>query len=187
MHMVTIYDNLAQRHMDVNRTGLYVDPIHNTATFLLYNLSGQLVGYQRYNPNGTKEKNNSDTGRYFTYAIKEGEKNRRIAVWGVDTIQLDSSVLFVTEGIFDANRIHLAGYPAIAILSNASNALKGFFAAFNRPTIAIMDDDKAGQEAGKMTTHAFTVPAPYHDLDEMPQSEVEHFLGQIFQKTGLRV
>lgn len=185
--MVTIYDNLAQRHMATDRQGVIIDPVGHTATFLLYNLSGQLVGYQRYNPNGTKEKNNSETGRYYTYAVKEGEKNRRIAVWGVDTIQLDSPVLFVTEGIFDANRIHLAGYPAIAILSNASTALKGFFAAFNRPTIAIMDDDKAGKEAGKMTTHAFTVPTPYHDLDEMPQDEVEVFIAQIIEKTGIQV
>lgn len=184
--MVTIHDNLTQRNMNVDRQGVVLDPLSNTATFLLYNLSGQIVGYQRYNPNGTKEKNNSETGRYYTYAIKEGEKNRKIAVWGMDTIQLDSPFLFVTEGIFDANRIHVAGYPAIAILSNSSKAVLGFFAAFNRPTIAIMDDDKAGTETGKLTTHAFTVPAPYHDLDDMPQAFVESFLAEILQKTGVR-
>lgn len=185
--MVTIYDNLTQRNMAVDRPGLFIDPVDNTATFLLYNLSGQLVGYQRYNPNGTKEKRNSDSGRYYTYAVKEGDKTRYNAVWGIETLQLNTPFVFICEGIFDANRIHLAGYPALAILSNDSRSLRGFLAAFNRPVIAIMDDDKAGQASRKMANFAYTVPSPYHDLDEMPQSEVQSFLDEILQKTGLRV
>lgn len=182
--MIDIYENLARRNMNTDRVGLSIDSESHMATFLLYNLSGQIVGYQRYNPNGSKTKNNDPVnGKYFTYAGIEGDRYRKIAVWGIDTLDGNRTLpLFITEGIFDANRIHVAGYPALAILSNNSKVLRSFFSALPMVTVAIMDRDKASEAMGKLTTAAFTVPEPYHDLDDMPQEEVVTFLGQIIQK-----
>jgi DNA primase len=173
--MQTIVENLQSRHMDIPRPGLILDETNNIATFWLYNLSGELVGYQRYNPNADKQKKNDPKGRYYNYIVPEGQK-KKIAMWGMESLSLNSRILFVTEGIFDANRVHLAGFPCVAILTNNNPSFKAWFKATGRRVIAILDNDKAGEKVGGLVHESYVVPEPYKDLDEMPQSEVEAFL-----------
>ena len=170
-----IYAELARRQMPQDHQGLIIDPDTNVASFLLYNLSGQIVGYHQYNPQGEKKARGKDVGRYYTYSGKEGTTSK-IAVWGMETYDMGSTVLFVTEGVFDANRIHRCGFPAIAILSNNSRILRSWLRSIPQTVIAILDNDAAGKMLAKTNKLSAVVPDPYKDLDEMPQPEVWQFL-----------
>ena len=77
--IVDIYSHLRARHMDINLHRPIVDTEKCVATYLLYNLSGQIVGYQQYNPNGQKGVFNSkEHGKYYTY-----RKSPTVTVWGL--------------------------------------------------------------------------------------------------------
>jgi hypothetical protein len=52
---MNIKTHLKQRHLDLELHRPILDEELNIATFLLYNLSGQLVGYQQYQPEGCKK------------------------------------------------------------------------------------------------------------------------------------
>jgi len=52
---MNIKTHLKHRHLDLELHRPILDEELNIATFLLYNLSGQLVGYQQYNPLGDKK------------------------------------------------------------------------------------------------------------------------------------
>lgn len=175
----SIEDHLRSRGIDPNRTGIVVDKKSGMVTFLLYNLSGQLVGYQRYNPHGHKFSHSSKDplmAKYYTYVIKNPEtKTRMIAVWGVDTIR-DGSPLFIVEGIFDAVKVHNAGYPAIAVLANNPKHLRSWLRTLPNVRIVIYDNDTAGRKLAKLGHKAYTVPHPYKDLGEMPQNEATEFI-----------
>jgi hypothetical protein len=119
----------------------------DVATFPLWNLSGQLVGYQQYRPHASKdEKNDPREGRYFTRV-----KDRRIGVWGLESWNL-SHTLFITEGIFDACRLTRLGVSAIASLSNdvAPNVAQWLWTVGKgRSIVAVCDNDRAGRRLAK--------------------------------------
>lgn len=175
----SIENHLRSRGIDSKRTGVILDKKSGIVTFLLYNLTGQLVGYQRYNPKGHKFSNsNKDPlmAKYYNYVIKDPEtKTRMLAVWGVDTIKIGRP-LFIVEGIFDAAKIHNAGYPAIAVLANDPKHLKSWLKTFPNKRIVIYDNDAAGKKLVKLGHKAYTVPEPYKDLGDMPQKEATKFI-----------
>jgi hypothetical protein len=119
----------------------------DVATFPLWNLSGQLVGYQQYRPHASKdEKNDPREGRYFTRV-----KDRRIGVWGLESWNF-SDTLFITEGIFDACRLTRLGVSAIASLSNdvAPNVAQWLWTVGkSRSVVAVCDNDRAGRRLAK--------------------------------------
>ena len=70
--------HLKSRGVDPESTDVIMDDETGIATFLLYNLSGQLVGYQRYNPNGDKKGRGDDlASKYFVYVTKESEHSSK--------------------------------------------------------------------------------------------------------------
>ena len=144
--MMNIVEHLKSRHVDFNLHRPIIDEENGVATFLLYNLSGQIVGYQRYNPNGEKKpSNNPKMGRYFTY-----KRHPTITVFGVETLHLSPNVVFLTEGIFDAVRITELGFSALAALSNDPVPdLKNFLTCLGRRVVVIADNDKAGRKLAK--------------------------------------
>ncbi len=123
-----------------------LDEVEQVATFYLWNLSGQLVGYQQYRPNGEKKAQNSPReGKYFTY-----KKQPTVAVWGVESLHLTPNVVFLTEGLFDAARLTERGYSALAVLSNnPSPDLANWLKCLNRRVVAVCDDDAAGRKLAK--------------------------------------
>jgi hypothetical protein len=179
MTVADIKAHLKDRGIDAEKTAVIVDRESNIATFLLYNLSGQLVGYQEYNPNEEKVRGNA--GRYFNYVSRE-DKYPKLAVWGVDTIG-NTQELFIVEGIFDAAKLHNAGKSAVAVLTNNPVHLKSWFAALPYKIIAITDNDSAGTQLKKYADAVYTVPDPYKDLGEMPQEEVNMFVERIVPST----
>jgi hypothetical protein len=123
-----------------------IDDAERVATFFLWNLSGKLVGYQQYRPEGEKKpQNNPKQGKYFTY-----RKQPTVAVWGVESLHLTPHVVFVTEGIFDAARLTERGMSALAVLSNNTGwDLRNWLGMLNRKVVAVCDGDAAGARLAK--------------------------------------
>lgn len=186
----SISDHLRSRGVDPSRPTVVVDEKTGIATFLLYDLGGRLVGYQQYNPDGSKKINGhgkqaseKDLAKYFTFVGDEG-RVKKIAVWGVDTIDIDDPLLFVTEGVFDIAKVHNAGYPGIAVLCNNPQPLRSWFKAMGKLTIAIEDNDASGSKLRNLCDAHFTVPDPYKDLGDMPQEEATKFIQSIVESLG---
>lgn len=142
---MNLVDHLCSRHMDLDLHRPMLDEVENVATFYLWNLSGQLVGYQQYRPLGEKRpQNNPKEGKYFTY-----RKQPTLAVWGVESLQYPGTV-FVCEGVFDACRLTEKGCAAVAVLSNNPTAdLANWLACLNRRVVAVCDNDPAGRRLAK--------------------------------------
>lgn len=141
-----------------------------TASFLLFNLSGQVVGYQQYRPFADKTcRNDPKSGRYFTYA-----KNTT-AVWGLETFNFRDDVLFVTEGVFDACKLHNQGLPAVAVLANNPKQLMPWLFSVPRLTVAVCDNDDAGRKLGKMCQVRLFPPSG-KDLGDMSDQQVKEFV-----------
>lgn len=179
---IEIEKNLKERGVDFNKTHVLVDKDKNAAFFFIYNLSGQMVGYQRYNPNGEKVRSNFrkshteadiELMKYKTFVT-----NKNIAVWGLESYDMYSKHLFVVEGIFDCIKIHNAGYPAIATLANnPTKSTKSWLNTLPQEIIVIYDNDDAGRKLQSVATKkSATPPHPYKDLGEMPQNKVNEFL-----------
>lgn len=144
---MSVKQHLQDRYLDTNLHTVWVSEELRCATFPLWNLSGQITGYQRYRPDGNKEKNNDPReGRYFT-RVKDG----KVGVWGLESWYA-SDTLFVTEGVFDACRVTALGYSAVAVLSFAvgpttSQWLK--LCRAQRPVVVVCDNDPSGLKLKK--------------------------------------
>lgn len=197
--MTKLADHLRSRGLDPNRTGVVVDEKTGIATFFLYNLSGKLVGYQHYNPAGEKGFSHKNSKvdkmlmKYYSYVVgRTNDNTKEIAVWGLDTYDLNIPYLFVVEGIFDAVSLHNAGVPAVALLANdPSKSTLGWIHTLPQKKIVIYDNDQAENKDKKNTAGlklrkagnvSYTVPAPYKDLNEMPQEEVNMFVRRILDE-----
>ena len=185
-HLLEDFDieaHLRERGVDPSKTKVIMDMENGIATFMLYNLSGQAVGYQRYNPRGDKkDHSNSLAAKYYTYITKESPKIAKLAVWGTENIDPRNPYLFVTEGIFDANKLKNAGYPAIAVLTNNPEHLRPWFKILNKKIVAIVDKDSAGSKLKKYADQWFEVPDGFKDLGEMPQKIANEFLNGVSKK-----
>jgi len=160
--------HLHDRGLDPSRYNCSWDD--ETASFVLFNLSGQLVGYQQYRPFAPKSvRNNPKDGRYFTYA------KDKLAVWGLESFDYRDDVLFVVEGVFDACKLHNLGVPAVAVLTNNPSQLKPWLGCLPRLTVAVCDNDKAGLKLAE-TCSKHVVCDFGKDLGDMSNCQVRNFL-----------
>ena len=156
--------HLKARHLDLELHRPVLDDAEGVATFFLWNLSGQLVGYQQYRPSAGKEKKNHPReGRYFTF-----RKSPTVAVWGVESLHLTPHVVFVTEGVFDAARLTARSVSALAVLSNdPTSDVKNFLQCLGRTVVAVCDNDPAGRRLAELGDHViFTEDKDLGDSDE---------------------
>ena len=171
------------RHVDLDLHTVWLDELERVAFFPLWNLSGQLVGYQAYRPDAEKVQKNDTKGRYYTY---KGDKmvpkhNKTVAVWGLES-WLRSTVLFITEGIFDAARLTRLGYSAVAVLSNDPNTSTRNWlrqVRAQRPTVAVCDPGRAGAKLAKCAHRAHTVSVAGHpdaDLGDVSEDYVRKMI-----------
>lgn len=165
--------NLKDRHFNSSLHTVWIDEQEGVATFPLWNLSGQMVGFQQYRPAATKKKDNHPReSRYFTW-----RKNRVVGVWGLESWNL-SNTLFVTEGVFDAARLTNLGYSAVATLSNdvdASLARWLWLARKIRRVVAVCDNDAAGRKLAKCGTIAHVIEED-KDLGEATNAYVQNLV-----------
>lgn len=135
------------------------------AVFYLHNLSGQLVGYHNYRPNGDKSLPNDPwEGKYFT-RVREGFD----AVWGLEQLN-DDPTIFIVEGLFKAAALHKIGRNALAVFANNPKRLKSWFKILSqtRNLIAIADDDSAGEKLLTLVGCGLQ----HQDVDELDSNEL---------------
>ena len=169
--IMNLVEHLKSRHLDFNLHRPMLDEDEVVATFYLYNLSGQLVGYQQYRPLGEKKPNNNPKeGKYFTY-----KKQPTLSVWGVESLHLSPHVVFVTEGVFDAARLTSKGFSALAVLSNNPTLdLRNWLTCLNRKVVCVCDNDAAGRKLAKFGDCAEYMNEK--DLGDSTDEEVENLL-----------
>ena len=184
-----ILSHLKDRGIDPDKTKVVIDEKTNDVYFYLYNLSSQMVGFQKYNPNYVKTgQSNLDDPRmakYFTWVSDEG-KGKSIAVWGLESFDImNDKYIFITEGIFDIARIHEAGFPGIAVLcNNPSDSLKNWLSILPQKKIVIYDNDDAGIKLKKIGDYAYTV-TDVKDINDLNPSDAKKFLEDCLIKSRL--
>ena len=156
---MSMRDHLLSRFFDVTKySGVMVED--EFVTLPLWNLSGQMVGVQTYNPSQPKkEVGDPQLQKYFSWVTKPcASKNAELAVWGLETVNWTDRFLFLTEGIFDASRLHWHGLPAVAVLSNNPVHLASWFRDLRQTTVACVQGDKAGQKLANFGQHVVRLP-----------------------------
>ena len=161
-------DHLETRYF---RISLYSGASINddTLTVILWNLSGSPVGYQSYSPLLPKRAKNPKEAKYFTY-VTEGA----LAVFGLESLQLGDSFVFVCEGIFDAARLHSWGIPAIAVLGSNPLHLVSWLNTLPQTTISAVQGDQAGLMLSLLTDKAVFLPAG-EDVSSLSSADFQKF------------
>ena len=183
--------HLKDRGINNEKKKVVIDEKTDDVYFYLYNLSSQMVGFQKYNPNYIKTgQSNLDDPRiakYFTWVSDEG-KGKSIAVWGLESFDImNDKYIFITEGIFDIARIHEAGFPGIAVLcNNPSDSLKNWLSILPQKKIVIYDNDTAGVKLKKIGDYAYTV-TDVKDINDLSPEEAKEFLEDCLRKSGFSV
>lgn len=164
----------------------WIDYEKELVSFPLFNLTGEFIGYQRYDHSAPKIRSNN--GRYYTYIGKKYRPDKRtppIVFWGMEYFKSAEDILFVTEGVWDAVRVIEAGYPAIAILCNDPNRqfLRWFsMVSSHLITVALLDQGIAGDMLKKSTKVSLDLPVP--DFNSFTPVEAKEFLGNESKKIG---
>lgn len=181
---IQIEEHLKKRGIDPEKTRIIIDKESQDVFFFLYNLSGQMVGYQKYNPNYPKTGQNTVSDprmvKYYNY-ITEEERGRMIAVWGLESLKMTDKYFFIVEGIFDAARIHQAGHPAIAMLCNNPNEqTKEWLKTLPHTKIVIYDNDgnKDSLKLKSCGEHSFTVESG-KDMNDLTAEEAKIYCDKI--------
>jgi hypothetical protein len=181
---MNLIKHLKKRGVSLKKYNLMLSEDQTQAYFFIYNLSQQIVGYQKYNPNGIKVRSNEDRKlhksrwKYFTWATKQ-ENCNAIAVWGLEHCNPNHKTWYVTEGIFDAVKLINAGYSAVAILTcSPSKELIGWFSSLPQRFVGVLDND-GNNDSNKLTKvcdEVIVTPYKYKDLGDMPQWKVNWFM-----------
>lgn len=173
---MNLKDHLKERHLNLNLHRPVLDEETGVVTFYCWNLSGQLVGYQQYNPNGDKKVFNSKMeGKYYTYRNKNVPT---VVVWGVESLYQSTGVVYLTEGVFDAARMTNVGASALATLANnPPKDYRNFLQLLNRPVVAVCDNDDAGKKLAKFGDYVEVVPEG-KDLGESSDDYVRFLLNK---------
>jgi len=168
----SMIQHLKDRHVDFSLYSPAIDERERVATFMLYNLSGVLCGYQQYRPDADKKaKNHPRDGRYYTY-----RSNGHIAVFGLETFDRPGP-LFLMEGLFDAVRVHNLGLAGIGTLSNDPKQIIPWLRSISRATVAVCDPGPSGVPLAKLGDDVLVCPGA-SDLGDMTDDEVRQFLGR---------
>lgn len=162
-------------HRDLDVTKYSGVSIHDDVyTFPLWNLSGQLVGYQQYRPDAGKERlPNPRDMRYFTYLPKSTN-----TAWGLETLDPKKRVLFLVEGVFDAVKLHNAGFNALALLTNNPKPLKPWLHSLGYYLISVCEGDEAGKKLATVGHEAIYLPEGF-DVGDMSSRCVKQFFQEI--------
>ena len=150
-------------------SGVWIEP-DVSLTVPMWNFSGQMVGYQKYEPGAPRLHNNQPGTRYHSW-FGEG----KIGVWGLETVGWRGGDLFLTEGIFDSSRLHWHGLQAIAVISNDPKHLRNWLSVLPHRRIAVLDGDRAGIKLAKYAHQSVQMP-PGQDVSSLSQNQfVEQF------------
>ena len=174
-----MFKHLEDRHFNISLYhGLTITD--ETVTLPLWNLSGQMVGYQQYRPKGNKkEHRNPKNGKYYTWIRKEG-KTSSLTAWGLDLLDSRNRVIYLLEGVFKACRFHNYRLNALATISNNPKHLKTWLNSLGYDVIPICDGDKAGAKLAKFGRRSLILPDGVY-VDEFSESEFIALLHELEQ------
>jgi len=168
----SITDHLKSRYFDIDLHPAWISEGCRSATFPIWNLSGELVGYQIYRPDSDKKKKNDPReGRYFTRI-----KDKKVGVWGLESWKF-SNTLFITEGVFDTCRITSLGYSALALFSyKVSPSTLAWLRIIkaSRPVVAVCDNDTSGLKLASLGHASITTDSG--DLGDASEEYVKNML-----------
>ncbi|MAD75611.1 MAG: hypothetical protein CML20_12630 [Rheinheimera sp.] len=148
-------EHLSNRNFDQSLySGVLVDETSGTVTFPLWNLSGQMVGYQQYKPGAPKNQGlKPSEQKYFTYTGKVNDK-AKLAAFGVERLNKSDKLCFVAEGVFDVAPLHLLGVNALGLLTSNPKHLKSWLHSLGYTLVALCEGDKAGKQLSKYAHHS---------------------------------
>jgi DNA primase len=151
----------------------WIDFDNQIVTFPLWTVTGQLIGYQQYNWNADKLRNNDSKGRYWTYRRKD-----ILTAWGLEYVNLSSTEpLYLVEGIWDAISVLHTGRRCLAVLSNNPQQLKPWLSTLPCTTIALCDGDKAGEMLSRVCDKKIILPDGI-DANGMTVYDLAEFLNK---------
>jgi len=170
--MNAVLNNLYERKLNVDLHRPIIDEDSGAATFILYSLNGNILGYHQYRPFADKKNdNNPKTSKYYTYRIKT-----QIPFWGAESYYINDGPIFLTEGIFDGSRLTYRGQTCFSVLcNNPSPDLKNFFKMLPRPVVAICDNNSAGMKLKKFGDY-FEVVDKFNDLGDSDEEYVTYII-----------
>lgn len=171
----TMWEYLSRRKVRLDLHNPMVDEVERTVTYYLWNLSGQLVGYQQNRPDADKlpQKLGPKFARYFTY-----RKQPTLGVWGVESLYLGDGPVFLCEGVYDAARLTYRGYSALAACANdPARDLRNWLSCLRRPVVVVCDNDPAGQKLAKFGDYVEVV-SDGNDLGEASEEYVTYLLNK---------
>lgn len=181
MSRAELKKHLKSRHLNLSLySGTAVTS--RDATFILWNLSGRMVGYQVYNPSLPKVQSNDPREcKYFTDVSKLG-RGSELAVWGLETYRQDKD-LFLCEGIFDACRLHNAGISAIAVLGSNPIHLREWLTTLPNKIIAVVQGDRPGKKLAKYGDEAIYLPEG-KDVGDLTKAEFKSIFSDYIDPKG---
>ena len=174
---MTLYEHLLERGLEPTKYHVIIDEEEYIATFLLYDITGKIVGYQRYNPRSTDKKTNDPKlGRYYTYTPRGVDA---ILGWETDT---GTGPLFFVEGVFKQAAVLGAGFNCVSPLGNDPKRLRPLFRILRqkRPLFAIGDGDLGGSNLPKRVGAGCQ---SLIDLDEMPVEHVRELCTRLIRSS----
>lgn len=176
-HLESMVGHLARRQTTPSLyAGISINEEERVVTFPLWNLMGQMVGFQQYKPDKEPSNTKSPDNRYYPVIPRPSN-----TAFGIDQISLQRSrILFVGEGVFDVCPLHNHAVNAIAVLCNDPIHLNGWIRSLGYFTVGLCDGDKAGSKLANLTDIA--IHCPYgKDPGDMPD---DFFLNLINQFVG---
>lgn len=151
--------------------GVWIEP-DRSITVAMWNFSGQMVGYQKYQPGAPRLHNNGVNTRYFTW-FGEG----KIGAWGLESVDWQGGDLFLVEGIFNASRLHWHGLQAVAVIANDPKHLRNWLSQLPHRKIAVLDGDAAGAKLAKYGNISLPMPQG-QDVNSLSEPEFQKYFAE---------
>lgn len=165
--MTTFLSHLQSRcGQDPHALGI-VDLEKELFTRYIYNLSGQIVGYQAYNWKADKRPKNDITGRYWTWLSKPDGKTTKVGIMGLEHLRWGEP-LYLVEGQFEQAVAVSYGLNCLAVLTNNPKHLKNWLYSYPGQVTALCQDDAAGRKLASIADASVLLPK---DLDELSRDE----------------
>ena len=182
--MTTTLAHLKSRHLNVELySSVHVCEEEQSVFFPLWNLFGQMVGYQQVKPFAPKNDSSllPKEQRYFTWVSKSDSKHPLLTAFGLELLNPKQKVVFVCEGVFDACRLHNLGVNALALLSCDPKPLKSWLWSMGYEVVPVCEGDKAGLKMAKLSSHGRVEFLPQGvDLGDMEESQVVEMVEKYF-------
>lgn len=177
--MNNLRTHLIARRCNPDTYHVHIDEENNTATFMLFNLSGQMVGYQQYRPDRPKNTSGGRAGGYNPYEMRYFTKidRERFGFFGFPQLNPEDRTLYVVEGLFDACALHSLGKNAIAVLCNNPKPMREQIQVLGYNTVAVCDGGREGRRLANVCNKSVTCPEG-EDPSSMTEEALLNLIGE---------